>query len=98
MLTIREPVEFIWDKGNSDKNWPRHRVTNQESEEVFLDEEKKTFKDKLHSGDEERFRIVGKTKEGRILFVVFTIRRNKIRIISARDINKKEVNLYEEKI
>ena len=40
---------------------------------------------------------VGKTKTGRLLFVVFTIRENRVRIISARDVNKKEVHLYEEK-
>lgn len=60
------------------------------------DERKKTFKDKLHSDGEERFRIVGKTKKGRLLFIAFTIRKSKIRVISARNINKKEVYLYEE--
>ena len=97
MVVIRKPIEFIWDKGNKDKNWLKHRITNQESEEIFFDEEKKTFKDKLHSKGEERFRIVGKTRNDRLLFIAFTIRRNKVRIISARDINKKEVSLYEEK-
>lgn len=97
MLTIKEPIEFIWDKGNKDKNWIKHRVTDRECEEVFFDENKKIFKDKLHSRGEERFRIVGKTKKRRLLFVVFTIRRGKVRIISARDVNKKEVCLYEEK-
>jgi len=97
VVTYKEPGEFIWDKGNKDKNWIKHKVTNQEGEEVFFDEEKKTFKDKLHSKGEERFRIIGRTKGGRLLFVVFTIRRNRVRIISARDINKKEVKLYEEK-
>lgn len=58
---------------------------------------KKIFKDKLHPKGEERFRVIGKTKKGRLLFVVFTIRKEKIRIISARDINRKEVCLYEEK-
>lgn len=97
VVTNKEPVEFIWDRGNKDKNWVKHKVTDQESEEVFFDEEKKTFKDKLHSKGEERFRIIGRTKRGRLLFVVFTIRRNRVRVISARDINKKEVKLYEEK-
>lgn len=97
MITIKEPIEFIWDKGNKDKSWLRHKVTNRESEEGFFDKRKRTFKDKLHSKNEERFRIIGKTKKGRLLFVAFTIRRRKIRIISTRDINKKEVKLYEEK-
>ncbi|MFZ5365864.1 MAG: BrnT family toxin [Patescibacteria group bacterium] len=97
MVRVKEPAEFIWDKGNKDKNWVKHKVTNRECEEVFFDKKKKIFKDKLHSGGEERFRIIGKTKKGRLLFVVFVMRRNKVRIISARDINKKEVKLYEEK-
>ena len=97
MRKIREPVEFIWDKGNIDKNWRRHKVSNRECEEVFFDKRKKTFKDKLHSKGEERFRIIGKTKKGKLLFVVFTMRGKRIRIISARDINKKEVYLYEKK-
>ncbi|PIS14125.1 hypothetical protein COT65_00500 [Candidatus Shapirobacteria bacterium CG09_land_8_20_14_0_10_47_13] len=97
MVAIKEPIEFIWDKGNKDKSWLKHKVANRESEEVFFDDGKKTFRDKLHSRGEERFRIIGKTKKRRLLFIVFTIRRKKIRIISARDINKKEVKLYEEK-
>ncbi|HIE24125.1 MAG TPA: BrnT family toxin, partial [Candidatus Korarchaeota archaeon] len=51
--------------------------------------------DKLHSKEEERFILLGKTKKERVLFVVFTIRNDKIRIISVRDINKKERRLYE---
>lgn len=98
MRVIPEPVEFIWDKGNIDKNVVKHEVTNEEAEEVFEDSKRKIFKDKLHSSGEERFRVVGKTAEGRLLFIVFTIRRKKVRIISARDINRKEVDLYEEKI
>jgi len=96
MLTITEPVEFIWDKGNKDKNWRKHGVIDTECEQVFFDKEKKTFKDKLHSKNEERFRVIGETRQGRRLFVVFATRKNKIRVISARDINKKEVKLYEE--
>lgn len=82
---------------NIDKN-KKHYVVREEAEEVFFDERKFTFKDKLHSEKEERFRILGKTKRGRLLFVVFTKRDSKIRIILARDINKKEVYLYEKKV
>ncbi len=95
MKTLPDPLEFVWDPGNSGKNEQKHRVSDQEAEEPFFDEKKKIFTDRLHSGKEERFRIVGKTKILRVLFVVFTIRKRQIRIISARDINKKEVHLYE---
>ena len=95
MRVDKSVFEFEWDKGNIGKN-KKHNVEDKEAEEVFLDLKKKTFKDHLHSNGEERFRIVGKTKKGRLLLVVFTMRKNKIRIISARNINKKEVYLYEE--
>ena len=90
-------MEFQWNKGNTGKNFKKHKVKDKEAEELFFDKKHKTFKDKLHSKGEERYRIVGKTKKGRLLFVVFTMRGGKVRIISARDINKKEVYLYEEK-
>lgn len=87
--------EFIWDKVNIDKNWKKHKVKNSEREEVFFDDDKAILKDVLHSGEEERFIILGETKHKRLLFVVFTKRDNKIRVISARDVNKKERKLYE---
>lgn len=97
MQVIKEAFEFEWDKGNTDKNL-KHNVKDQEAEEVFLDENRFIFKDKVHSEGEERFRILGKTQKDRLLFIAFTIRRKKIRIISARDINRKEVSLYEKKV
>ena len=97
MKTIKGVFEFEWDKGNIGKNL-KHGVRDQESEEVFLDEQRFIFRDKLHSAGEERFRIIGKTKIGKLLFVVFTIRDKKVRVISARKINRKEVHLYEKKV
>ena len=96
MITDNTVVEFEWDKGNVGKN-KKHRVEDKEAEEVFFDNKKFIFKDVIHSKKEERFRIIGTTKQGRLLFIVFTIRNKKVRIISARNINKKEVFLYEKK-
>ena len=93
MRVDKSVFEFEWDEGNIGKN-KKHNVEDREAEEVFLDGNKKTFKDKLHSDGEERFRVVGKTKKKRLLLIAFTIRKDKIRIISARNINKKEVYLY----
>lgn len=89
---------FVWDSGNINKNWKKHRVTSTECEEAFFDENKVALKDVLHSGKEERFIILGKTKQGHLLFVVFTVRRKKIRVISARDVNKRERKLYEKAV
>lgn len=97
MKTVKKAVEFDWDKGNIGKNL-KHGVEDQEAEEVFLDAHRFIFKDRLHSGGEERLRILGKTKKERLLFIAFTIRSSKIRVISARDINRKEVSLYEKKV
>ena len=97
MRVYKDAFEFDWDKGNIGKN-RKHKVEDKEIEEVFFDKHRYIFKDVIHSGNEERFKILGKTKKGRLLFVVFTMRKKKIRIISGRDINKKEVYLYEEKI
>lgn len=94
MRVEKRALEFEWDAGNTGKN-EKHLVEGWEAEEVFFDASKVTFKDILHSHKEERFRLIGNTKQGRLLFVVFTRRDGKIRIISARDVNKKEVSLYE---
>ena len=97
MKVVRRTLEFEWDEENKGKNFKKHKVTDQECEEVFFDAKKKILRDQLHSGREERFLILGKTKTERLLFVAFTVRKGKIRIISGRNLNKKERHLYEEK-
>lgn len=94
MHALAEPLEFQWDTGNSGKNLKKHRVADTECEEVFFDENKKVLNDVLHSEAENRYLLIGMTQLGRLLLVVFTIRKEKIRIISARDLNRKERNLY----
>ena len=95
MLVLREPVTFEWDEGNSEKNQRGHGVTDAECEEAFFDPQKRLLRDPLHSGSEERCLLIGATATQRVLFVVFTIRTHRIRIISARDLNRKERHLYE---
>lgn len=87
--------EFDWDNGNKDKNKVKHNVSNKEAEQVFFDKNAVQLEDKVHSQIEVRYKILGITKKKRKLHVTFTIRNNKIRIISARDQNKKEKQLYE---
>lgn len=84
---------FDWDQGNSDKNWIAHRVSREECEEVFRN---RPLVGELEiSGSEERFPTLGETNKGRPLFVVFTVRRNLIRVISARDMSRAERQMYE---
>lgn len=96
MIKLNKPYEFDWDKGNRDKNLIKHGVSQEEAEQVFFDQKNLLFKDPDHSKSEDRHILIGKTSLNRLLFVVFTIRNKKIRIISARDLKKrKELNLYE---
>ncbi|MEI7579518.1 MAG: BrnT family toxin [bacterium] len=88
-------LEFVWDQGNLDKNLKKHHVSNEEIEQTFWDPNKKALKDHKHSELENRQILLGKTFAGRLLFIVFTVRQGKIRVISARDLNKKEFNLYQ---
>lgn len=94
MRVDKNILEFEWNPGNIGKN-KKHNVEDKEAEEVFLDEGKVIFKDKLHSQKEDRFILLGKTKKDKLLYIVFTKRKKKIRIISVRSINKKEVVFYE---
>ena len=91
---LQKCIGFDWDRHNRDKNWDKHKVSFVECEEFFFSH----FivqTDIKHSQHESRFYALGTTRQSRILFVVFTIRNNKIRIISARDANFKERNFYE---
>ncbi len=89
---------FDWDKGNIDKNWKRHKVSFIECEEVFFNEPLIAQEDDMHSTSENRYYALGRTHDERYLFVVFTIRANKVRVISARDMNKRERRIYSEEI
>ncbi len=92
---LPDPISFEWDKGNIDKNFKKHGVANQEAEEVFSNEPLVVSEDSKHSLKEVRFKALGKTNKGRQLFVSFMIRNDKVRIISIRDMNKKEEVVYE---
>ena len=87
---------FQWDEGNSDKNLIAHKVENWECEQVFFNEPLLVLDDPRHSRAERRWAAFGATDAGRLLVVVFTIRGKLVRVISARDMNKKERAFYED--
>ena len=87
---------FEWDESNIEKNWIKHRVSYVECEEVFFNRPIVVKRDDPHSKLENRFFVLGRTDSERLLFLVFTSRGNKIRVISARDMNKKERKIYEQ--
>ena len=86
---------FEWDSGNRNKNLIKHSVTNEECEEAFFDHNKIIMKDIAHSKNEKRYTLIGQTKQKRLLNAIFTIRKERVRIISARNLNKKHYRLYE---
>ena len=98
IIELPKPLEFVWDDGNSNKNLVKHRVSNQECEEIFVAGRVIFAEDFLHSTSEIRYIAVGPSKSNRLLYIVLTIRNNRIRIISARDTNNKERKLYEKTI
>ncbi|MGA3292326.1 MAG: BrnT family toxin [Candidatus Microgenomates bacterium] len=95
MQIKREVIEFEWDRENLDKSYLKHGITTKEAEEVFISEESYVITDVKYSQKEERFIILGKSQSKRNLFVVFTMRGKKIRIISARRMHREEVEKYE---
>lgn len=97
MKILPKPIAFEWDRGNIDKNLIKHQVTNKEAEEVFVNKPIFVNEDAKHPEKETRFQALGKSNNNRLLFISFTIRGNKVRIISSRDMNKKERRVYEEK-
>jgi hypothetical protein len=87
---------FEWDKGNLLKNWEEHGVTGSECEQIFFNHPRVIASDFKHSGKEDRYFVLGQTDAGRFLFVVFMMRKNLVRIISARDMSRKERKVYEQ--
>ena len=98
MIDLAAIDGFDWDDGNIRKSLDKHRVSPVEAEQVFAGVPL-VVEDVGHSGIELRHHALGETSEGRRLHVTFTLRNDgrKIRIISARDMNRKERGLYEQK-
>ena len=98
MADLLHAEGFEWDKGNIKKNWETHEVAFLECEEVFFNQPLIVQGDEVHSQEEIRYYALGQTDRERRLFIVFTIRNKKIRVISARDMNRKEKIIYGQKI
>jgi hypothetical protein len=92
---LRECTGFEWDAGNDTKNWDRHDVTGGECEQVFFNRPLLVRRDREHSQTEPRAFALGQTDAGRLLFVAFTVRGTRVRVISARDMTARERQRYE---
>jgi uncharacterized protein len=96
MLDLSQLTGFDWDESNREKNWEKHGVLASECEEVFFNLPLLLQSDDAHSQKEPRYFVLGHTIAGRRLFIAFTVREDKIRVISARDMSKKERKIYEQ--
>ncbi|MHB1590036.1 MAG: BrnT family toxin [Sulfuricella sp.] len=97
MIDSAKITGFDWDDGNDRKN-DKHGVSTAEAEQVFFNDPLLLIADAKHSQDEPRFHALGKTDEGRALHITFTLRNagEQIRVISARDMHRKERTIYEQ--
>lgn len=97
MIDLVTITGFEWDDGNLRKN-ERHQVSTAECEQIFFNAPLLLLTDAKHSAGEPRFHALGKTDEGRLLHIAFTLRQagTRIRVISARDMHRKERAIYEQ--
>ena len=94
MLEIGSLDGSDWDEGNLTKNWDQHQVSGAECEEVFLNMPLLLADDIKHSADEARHYVLGQTNGGCLLFISFTVRDTRIRVILARPMSGKERRIY----
>jgi len=97
MIDLNATSGFNWDAGNARKN-DKHGVSMAQAEQVFFNAPLLLLEDATHSQIEVRFHALGKTDDGRALHITFTVRDagKLIRVISARDMHKKERKIYEQ--
>lgn len=96
MIDLALITGFDWDAGNQRKN-EKHGVSTAEAEQVFFNSPLLLVADEKHSDAEVRFHALGRTDDDRQLHVTFTLRNSGalIRVISARDMHRKERVVYE---
>ena len=97
MIDLSLIAGFDWDDGNARKN-EKHGLTQSEAEAVFFNQPLLLLEDARHGGQESRFHALGNTHEARTLHITFTLRADGtlIRVISARDMHRKERAIYEQ--
>ena len=98
MINWTQVNGFDWDQGNSRKNAEKHGVNQSEAQETFFNEPLLVLDDSKHSQTEVRFHALGVTDDKRLLYITFTLRQKGtlIRVISARDMHRKERAIYEQ--
>jgi len=89
-------ISFVWDEKKARENFISHKMSFEEAQTVFSDPNARMIFDTEHSGDEERFILLGISSGLRLLVVCHCYREDDmvIRIISARKANKNEQKQY----
>jgi uncharacterized DUF497 family protein len=88
-------MEFEWNENKNAENFKKHGVSFEKAENAFEDENAVELFDELNSDTEIRFQIIALSSK-RLLFVAFTVRKEIVRIISARKADAKQVKIYNE--
>jgi len=98
MIEWEKVVGFDWDEGNARKSAHKHGVSQAMAEQIFFNEPLLLLSDAKHSQQEKRYHALGRTDDGRLLHITFTLRAREtlIRVISARDMHQKERIIYEQ--
>ena len=89
---------FEWDPGKGQRNLRKHGVSFEEAATVFLDLMAMTYPDPDHSNEEDREITIGYSSRQRLLFVSHVRNEDRIRIISARQVTRRERKQHEEGI
>ncbi|RNJ50894.1 BrnT family toxin [Methylocystis hirsuta] len=98
MVNFEHVAGFEWDHGNARKSVEKHDVSQAEAEQMFANDPLIVTDDLAHNENEPRYHALGRTDASRLLHVTFTLRSNgtRIRVISARDMSRKERQRYEQ--
>ena len=98
MIDWKQIAGFNWDAGNERKSVEKHSVSRFEGEQVFFNQPLLVLIDQKHRQNEERYHALGKSNDARLLHITFTLRSTDtlIRVISAREMHRKERNIYEQ--
>jgi uncharacterized DUF497 family protein len=90
-------VDYEWDEEKAARNLEKHGISFADAATVFDDPLYVDFYDPDHSSDEQRYLVMGMSREGHLVIVSYTERNDVIRLISAREATSAERKAYEER-
>jgi len=97
-MYVIHTMEFTWHNDKAKNNEAKHGITFEETIGCFFDPAQVAFYDPDHSDYEDREIVIGHSKRGRLLLVIYTVRGEVIRLISARLATKHEAKSYAKRV